>query len=131
MSCQCSSACPDAVPTVNRTEVTNSAYPDVEVEIAEIVEDQEWEVTARVSEDIDIPWLIRFHFVDAIPGSTGELGQESLAPPETPGVSQFFKVTDKDGELSFRVANATDGTWYLCAAVVGRVATSDPIVFNP
>lgn len=126
MTCSCSSACPDAVPTVNRTEVTNSAYPDVEITLAEIVAGQEWEVTAQVSEDIDIPWLIRFHFVDSalVPG------KESLTPPEVPGISQFFKVTDADGAVSFRVSNVGAGTWYLCGAVVGRVTTSAAMLFS-
>lgn len=126
MSCQCSSGCPDAVPTINRTEVTNSAYPDVELSIAQIVAGREWKVMAQVSEDIDIPWLVRFHFVD----DPDVLNVEVINVPEVPGVSQFFKVTDENGYVEFSVTNSTSGAWYLCAAVVGRVATSEHIIFS-
>lgn len=126
MSCNCSSACPDAVPTINRTEVTNSSYPDVDVSIQGPLDDGSYVVEAQVAYDtLKIPWLIRFHFVD----SDLVLGKESLTPPEVPGVSQFFKVTDASGAVSFPVSNPNAGTWYICATVVGWAKVSDPMTF--
>lgn len=104
------------------------AFPDVALSTAEIVPGAEWEITAQVSEDLDIPWLIRFWFTDS--DNVALLGQESLETPSTPGVSQFHKVTDANGQCVFSIKHTGALAKFLNATVIGRVTTTvNPLIF--
>lgn len=121
----CRSTCPEAVATVNRTEVTMPGFPSLTITPSPL-DDGSFDVYAQVAADnLDIPWLIRFWFVTSAENDIGQLSNEALVVPDTPGVSQFFKVTEgATGAVSFNVNHEGAGTWYLCGAIVGTVATS-------
>ena len=133
MSCSCSSACPEVVPTVNRTEVTMPGFPDVEIEHYRLTESAPHTYGVRlavVDDSLDRPWLIRVWFTDALSSEGYAASQETLTPPAVPGISQFFIVTSADGTYNFSVSDPSLRNWYVNAAVVGRAAASSVMEFT-
>jgi hypothetical protein len=68
-------------------------------------------------------WKIDFWFID----SPADYNILSPVAPTNPGLVEFSKVTDANGEVEFEVENALLDTWYLCAACAGAVVLSDAI----
>jgi hypothetical protein len=53
--------------------------------------------------------------------------QETLTPPEVPGASSFFKLTDAAGLCNFYIQNTNGARWYVQAALLGEVNVSSAV----
>lgn len=117
---------PLPVPVAVTVEESDFVWSDGEltVSLSGTQADTSRDVTIQVAE-ADY-WLLYCWFID---GAT-ITGAESLTPPTTPGVSNFYKVTDSTGLAAFTIENTPAWQGHLCAAIVGRVAQSDVIVLG-
>jgi len=70
-------------------------------------------------------WLVYIWFID----DDTITEENSLTPPTTPGISNFYKVSDSAGLIEFEISNeAVAWSGNICAVVVGSVNRSDAIV---
>jgi len=115
--------CPQpAEPTVEE-QVQYWSDGELEITVEETADPLVQDVSIQVVDPSN--WLVRIWFIDG----DDITDQESLTPPTIPGVGSFHKVTDATGLVEFQISNA-DTPWSgrVCAAVVGRVNKSDPVV---
>ena len=113
-------SCPDPVQTINQTAVTVAANTSISIAITGSAPNKTVTITAATAGY----WLIR---VWLILNGAGTDAQETLQPPSTPGISQFFKVTNSAGVLTFTVGDTVLGQWQVVAAVIGPVVASGAV----
>lgn len=110
--------CP-SVPEVNVVSLDGDLLPTYELEIEESGTDR----IVSIQTSIDGYWLFRIWLTDG----ADVTDQETLTPPEEPGASSFFKVTNSAGLCTFTIRNSVPSTHYVHAALVGEVSISPAI----
>ena len=113
---------PAPVEPVTEESVQYWSDGEVSVTVAGDVDDLEREVTIEVADPSR--WLVKCWFVD---GDT-ITEDETLTPPQEPGVGNFKVVTGLDGIATFTIKNDVPWQGRVCAVVVGRVVMSDVVV---
>ena len=115
--------CPSPVtPTI---EESIQYWTDGELSITVVETDDELVQSVTVQVRDPGNWLLRVWFID---GDT-ITDQETLTPPTVPGIASFERVSDAEGSVEFEISNAAvPWSGRVCAAVVGRVNSSDAIV---
>lgn len=107
--------CPSSA-EVTVVSLDGDLLPEYTVEIEEDGTDR----IVNIQTTIDGYWLFRIWLTDGVDVTD----QETLTPPEEPGASSFFKVTNSAGLCTFTIRNATPSTHYIHAALVGAVSVS-------
>jgi len=111
-------------PTVTLEENTIDSGDELVVITVEAVETKKKTVTLTVA--AAGYWLLRIWLTDGADVTE----EETIAGPDiAPSATSFFKTTNELGVATFNIEDSVPGSWYVQAAVCGKVDTkSNPVV---
>ena len=108
------------VPTVTLQENTIDSGDELVDITVETVSTYKKTVTLTVAETGH--WLLRVWLTDG-PDITEQVSAD--VPSVSPATNDFYLTTDESGEATFDIEDSVPGTWYVMAAVLGKVHVSN------